>query len=143
MAFCSGCGAALREDVHFCSACGISIRTPNRKRLRPFAILLLVIGGLYLLMASEQYNSPRHQLVSAFGGSDPGLQMTTLYGLAVGITGIVLYTSEPNIFLMLNRAGMVAFVILMAILPIVSWIPWLVPGWREKGDTASVHTAQG
>jgi hypothetical protein len=59
---------------------------------------MLVVGGFYLFMAIERYNSPQHQLLAAFGGSDSALAWTTLYGLAGGIVGILLFTSEPSVF---------------------------------------------
>jgi hypothetical protein len=93
---------------------------------------MLVVGGFYLLMAIEKYNSPQHQLVSAFGGSDPALAWMTLYGLAGGIVGILLFASEPGVFLKLSRTGLIIFVILMALLPFLCWIPWVVPGLKEK-----------
>jgi hypothetical protein len=93
---------------------------------------MLVVGGFYLFMAIERYNSPQHQLLAAFSGSDSALAWTTLYGLAGGIVGILLFTSEPSVFLKLSRTGLIIFVILMALLPILCWIPWVVPGLREK-----------
>jgi hypothetical protein len=123
----------LTADVKFCPACGSGTKpSSTANRLKTWGIVMMVIGGLYLLLAITRYNSATHQFLGAFGGTDVTLVEQTIYGLAVGIVGIVLFTSEPHAFLQLNRKGLIAFVIIMALLPILFWIPWLVEGWKEK-----------
>jgi hypothetical protein len=100
-----------------------------RKAIRhPYA------GGRWLLSfhGHREVQLPTAPALAALGGSDSALAWTTIYGLAGGIVGILLFTSEPSVFLKLSRTGLIIFVILMALLPILCWIPWVVPGLREK-----------
>jgi len=132
MAFCSSCGAAIAEGAKFCSGCGSGTVPSPAGRLRPFGVIMLVIGGFYLLMALVRYNSAEHQFLAAFGGTDPTVVLESIYGFAGGIVGIFLFTSEPRAFLKLNRAGLITFAILMAFIPFLFWVAWLVPGLRER-----------
>ncbi|MFY9746869.1 MAG: hypothetical protein WAK25_11335, partial [Acidobacteriaceae bacterium] len=100
--------------------------------MRPFGIALFCIAGFYLLMAIQRYNSAASQLLRLFGGTDSVVMMQFLYGLAAGIVGVLLFTSEPRAFLSLNRSGLIAFCILMGLLPILFWVPWLIPALREN-----------
>lgn len=137
MAFCSNCGVGVAENTRFCSACGKGLTSSATLsyggRLKPFGIVMLVVGGLYLLMAMMRYNSAESVALRAFGGgTDPNVAMSTIWGLADAFVGILLFTAEPRIFLKLKRSGLIVFVILMALLPIFAWIPWLVPSLKEK-----------
>ncbi len=134
MAFCSNCGTAMAAGAKFCTTCGSPI-TPltAANRLKPFGVIMLVVAGFYCVLAVTRYNSAQYQFASMFGGgTDPGLAMQTLLGIIAGIVGIVLFTSEPRLFLHLNRNGLILFVILAALLPIFCWLPWLIPALKER-----------
>lgn len=147
MAFCGNCGQPIEASSKFCTSCGsatsstgavgvgggsVSPAGAAAGRMRPFGIALFCIAGFYLLMAIQRYNSAASQLLRLFGGTDSVVMMQFLYGLAAGIVGVLLFTSEPRAFLSLNRSGLIAFCILMGLLPILFWVPWLIPALREN-----------
>jgi hypothetical protein len=101
-------------------------------RLRPFGGILLVVGVFYLGLAFVKYNSAAEQVARALGGGHPSLVFTTIYGLAQCIVGVLLLTSEPALFLRLTRNGLITFVVLAGVIPILCWLPWLIPGLKQK-----------
>ena len=132
MPFCTDCGRPVDHNSNFCTTCGVGKVPLDTRRLKPFGIVLLIIGAFYLLMAMTRYESAGYQLLAAFGGSDASLDLWVLYGLAALASGIYILSSKPDLFLTLNQSGLVAFSALMAVLPVLCWIPWLIPTLRQK-----------
>ena len=143
MAFCSNCGNGIRDGANFCASCGTgavrpgvgaTMRTaPGRpNRFKPAGIILLIVGAFYLLMALLREQSVQHQLLTAFGATDSTFVIQIVYALANGIPGFFLATSPPTLFLKLNQAGVITFVILAVLVPFLFWIPWVVPAMQEK-----------
>jgi predicted nucleic acid-binding Zn ribbon protein len=132
MPFCGSCGGAINERAKFCTACRSGTAPSTTNRLKPFGIVMFAVAGLYFLMAIMRYNSAAYQFLGAFGGIDPTLVRVTIYGLLNGIVAFFLFTSEPRVFLKLSRGGLITFAILMAIIPVLCWIPWLIPALKEK-----------
>jgi hypothetical protein len=111
---------------------GLGAQGTSTGRLKPFGIALFCIAGFYLLMAMLRYNSAESQMIRLSGGTDNVIVVQVLYSLAAGIIGVLLHTSGPRAFLDLNKSGLIVFCILMALLPILGWVPWLIPALREK-----------
>lgn len=132
MPFCGNCGLAMNEGAKFCTTCGSGTAPSTANRLKPFGVIMFVVAGVYLLMAIMRYNSAASQFMSAFGGTDPTVVRDAFFGILNGIIGVFLFVSEPAVFLKLTRTGLIVFVILMALLPILAWIPWLIPALKGK-----------
>jgi hypothetical protein len=132
MPFCGTCGGAMIEGAKFCTVCGVGTTPLTTNRLKPFGIVMFGVTAIYLLMAMMRYNSAAYQFLAAFGGTDPTLVREIVYGLLNGIVAFFLFVSEPRLFLKLSRGGLITFTILMALIPILCWIPWLIPALKEK-----------
>jgi len=104
-------------------------------RFRPFGGILLVVAGMYALWVMTTLNSAAYMMASAFGG---GVPFTVVWNIALAvalaIVGVVLLTADPppRMFQQLNQKGLILFVILAAILPILCWLPWLIPTLKQR-----------
>jgi len=104
----------------------------------PFGIVMLAISAGAFITDLKWYYGFGHQNWVNSNLVDIVLVVITIYGLAAGILGILLLTFQPRVFLKLNRTGLIVFVVLYASgffatrALIFCWIPWLVPGLKEK-----------
>jgi hypothetical protein len=97
---------------------------------KPFGGILLVIGTIDLVLTMMAVNS------GAYQGSPLSFLWNVAVTAGVAITGVVLLTADPppRLFQLLSRKGLVVFVILAGILPVLCWVPWLIPGLKRRAE---------
>ena len=107
---------------------------PNRFKLvgGVLVVAAVVNGARYVTTFND---SVVRESAMVYGGGMPvlifgGMAMV----VATGIIGVVLLAADPppRLFQQLSQNGLIVFVILAAILPILCWLPWLIPGLKHK-----------